>query len=69
MAQSGAAAALWDFGVRPVGVFGPHKLKDGGRDPEVGEVDIAAVESIGNVWGASPTCRTTPTSRTGASWA
>ncbi|MEU6724830.1 ABC transporter substrate-binding protein [Nonomuraea wenchangensis] len=51
VAQSGAAAALWDFGVRPIGVFGPHKLKDGGRDPEVGEVDIATVESIGNVWG------------------
>ncbi|MEV0592850.1 ABC transporter substrate-binding protein [Nonomuraea cavernae] len=51
VAQSGAAAALWDFGVRPVAVFGPHKLKDGGRDPEVGEVDIATVESIGNVWG------------------
>ncbi|MFI7611578.1 ABC transporter substrate-binding protein [Nonomuraea terrae] len=51
VAQSGAAAALWDFGVRPVAVFGPHRLKDGGRDPEVGEVDIAKVESIGNVWG------------------
>ncbi|MEU8362846.1 ABC transporter substrate-binding protein [Nonomuraea sp. NPDC048882] len=51
VAQSGAAAALWDFGVRPVGVFGPHRLKGGGRDPEVGEVDITKVESIGNVWG------------------
>ncbi|MEO3791743.1 ABC transporter substrate-binding protein [Nonomuraea sp. B10E15] len=51
VAQSGAAAALWDFGVRPVAVFGPHRLKDGGRDPEVGEVDISKVESIGNVWG------------------
>jgi len=51
VAQAAAAAALWDFGVRPVAVFGPHKLKDGGRDPEVGEVDITKVESIGNVWG------------------
>ncbi|MEQ4716961.1 ABC transporter substrate-binding protein [Nonomuraea sp. B19D2] len=51
VAQSVAAAALWDFGVRPIAVFGPHRLKDGGRDPEVGEVDIAKVESIGNVWG------------------
>ncbi|MFC5827469.1 ABC transporter substrate-binding protein [Nonomuraea insulae] len=51
VAQSAAAAALWDFGVRPIGVFGPHKLKNGGRDPEVGEVDISKVESIGNVWG------------------
>jgi iron complex transport system substrate-binding protein len=51
VAQSASAAALWDFGVRPVAVFGPHRLKDGGRDPEVGEVDITQVESIGNVWG------------------
>ncbi|MFC4011198.1 hypothetical protein ACFOY2_28505 [Nonomuraea purpurea] len=51
VAQAAAAAALWDFGVRPVAVFGPHRLKDGGRDPEVGEVDISKVESIGNAWG------------------
>ncbi|MFG1942454.1 ABC transporter substrate-binding protein [Nonomuraea sp. NPDC048826] len=51
VAQAGSAAALWDFGVRPVAVFGPHRLKDGGRDPEVGEVDISTVETIGNVWG------------------
>ncbi|PRX60792.1 hypothetical protein B0I32_116183 [Nonomuraea fuscirosea] len=37
--------------MRPVGVFGPHKLKGGGPDPEVGEVGITKVESIGNVWG------------------
>jgi iron complex transport system substrate-binding protein len=50
VAQVGAAAALWDFGVRPVGVFGPHKLKDGARDPQVGNVDIAKVTGLGNVW-------------------
>lgn len=50
VAQVGAAAALWDFGIRPIGVFGPHKLKDGGKDPQVGEVDITKVESLGNVW-------------------
>ncbi|MFF3439626.1 ABC transporter substrate-binding protein [Streptosporangium sp. NPDC002721] len=50
VAQVGAAAALWDFGVRPVAVFGPHKLKDGAKDPQVGDVDITKVESIGNVW-------------------
>ncbi|GAA0824731.1 ABC transporter substrate-binding protein [Streptosporangium amethystogenes subsp. fukuiense] len=50
VAQVGAAAALWDFGVRPVAVFGPHRLKDGTRDPQVGNVDITKVESIGNVW-------------------
>ncbi|MEU1386585.1 MULTISPECIES: ABC transporter substrate-binding protein [unclassified Nonomuraea] len=50
VAQVGAAAALWDFGVRPVAVFGPHKLADGSRDPQVGDVDIAKVEGLGNVW-------------------
>lgn len=46
----GAAAALWDFGVRPIAVFGPHKLKDGSRDPQVGNVDITKVTGLGNVW-------------------
>ncbi|MBF8192244.1 ABC transporter substrate-binding protein [Nonomuraea sp. K274] len=50
VAQVGAAAALWDFGVRPVGVFGPHKLADGAKDPQVGNVDITKVEGLGNVW-------------------
>ncbi|MFC4060621.1 ABC transporter substrate-binding protein [Planomonospora corallina] len=50
VAQVGSAAALWDFGVRPVAVFGPHKLKDGSRDPQVGNVDITEVAGLGNVW-------------------
>ncbi|MET7335216.1 ABC transporter substrate-binding protein [Nonomuraea sp. NPDC005650] len=50
VAQVGAAAALWDFGVRPVAVFGPHKLKDGAKDPQVGNVDITKVQGLGNVW-------------------
>ncbi|MBG0821801.1 ABC transporter substrate-binding protein [Planomonospora sp. ID91781] len=50
VAQVGAAAALWDFGVRPIAVFGPHRLKDGSKDPQVGPVDITKVESLGNVW-------------------
>ncbi|SDJ17808.1 ABC transporter substrate-binding protein [Nonomuraea jiangxiensis] len=50
VAQVGAAAALWDFGVRPIAVFGPHKLKDGSRDPQVGNVDLAKVVGLGNVW-------------------
>jgi iron complex transport system substrate-binding protein len=41
---------LWDLGVRPVGVFGPHKRADGTADPEVVPVDITKVEGIGNVW-------------------
>ncbi|MFG1944830.1 ABC transporter substrate-binding protein [Nonomuraea sp. NPDC048826] len=50
VAQVGAAAALWDFGVRPIGVFGPHKLQDGSRDPQAGNVDITKVTGLGNVW-------------------
>ncbi|MEV0379596.1 ABC transporter substrate-binding protein [Nonomuraea sp. NPDC050643] len=50
VAQVGSAAALWDFGVRPIAVFGPHKLKDGSKDPQVGNVDIAKVTGLGNVW-------------------
>lgn len=50
VAQVGAAAALWDFGVRPIAVFGPYKLKDGSKDPQVGNVDITKVTGLGNVW-------------------
>lgn len=50
VAQVGSAAALWDFGVRPIAVFGPHKLKDGSKDPQVGNVDITKVTGLGNVW-------------------
>ncbi|GAA3205099.1 ABC transporter substrate-binding protein [Nonomuraea roseoviolacea] len=50
VAQVGSAAALWDFGVRPVAVFGPHRLKDGSRDPQAGNVDITKVTGLGNVW-------------------
>ncbi|MEV0585719.1 ABC transporter substrate-binding protein [Nonomuraea sp. NPDC050310] len=50
IAQVSAAATLWDFGVRPLGVFGPHRLKDGAKDPEAGDIDVSKVETIGNVW-------------------
>ena len=50
VAQVTAAAALWDFGVKSVGVFGPSKLADGKPDPQVGAVDLNAVTSLGNVW-------------------
>ncbi|MFI6516452.1 ABC transporter substrate-binding protein [Spirillospora sp. NPDC050679] len=53
VAYVGAAAALWDFGVRDqlVGVYGPAKLANGQRDPQVGNVDISKVEIIGNAYG------------------
>ncbi|GAA3533865.1 ABC transporter substrate-binding protein [Amycolatopsis ultiminotia] len=50
VAQVTAAAALWDFGVKSVGIFGPSKLPDGKPDPQAGGVDPNAVTSLGNVW-------------------
>lgn len=51
VAQVTAAAALWDYGIRPVAVVGPQRLADGSPDPMVGEIDLDAVESLGEVWG------------------
>ncbi len=51
VAQVTAAAALWDYGIRPVAVIGPQRLADGSPDPMVGEMDLDAVESLGEVWG------------------
>lgn len=47
VAQVTAAAALWDFGVRPTGIFGPSKLDSGENDPQVGNVDLTKVTSVG----------------------
>lgn len=47
VAQVTAAAALWDFGIRPVGIFGPSTLDSGENDPQVGNVDLTKVTSIG----------------------
>jgi iron complex transport system substrate-binding protein len=51
VAQVGAAAALWDFGIRPIGIFGPSTKADGSKDPQAGGVDLASVTSVGNVFG------------------
>jgi len=51
VAQVGAAAALWDFGVKSVGLFGPSKKADGGQDPQSGRIDLSKVTSLGNAWG------------------
>lgn len=51
VAQVHAAAGLWDLGVRPVGVFGPQKRPDGSNDTQVGNVDLAAVQSVGSSFG------------------
>ncbi|NYI92526.1 iron complex transport system substrate-binding protein [Amycolatopsis endophytica] len=50
VAYAGSAAALWEYGIRPVGVFGPQKLADGSPDPQVGRVDLSAVTSLGNAF-------------------
>jgi iron complex transport system substrate-binding protein len=51
VAQSDAAAALWDLGIKVVGVFGPQHRPDGSKDPEIGNVDLNAVTSVGEKWG------------------
>ncbi|MBH1936536.1 ABC transporter substrate-binding protein [Streptomyces sp. AV19] len=51
VAFTGTAAALHDFGVECVGVFGPTKLKDGKPDPQAGDIDVDKVTILGNTWG------------------
>ncbi|MGW0516987.1 ABC transporter substrate-binding protein [Crossiella sp. NPDC003009] len=51
VAQSAAAGTLWDFGVKVTGVFGPQKLADGRPDPQIGNVDLNAVQSVGSTYG------------------
>lgn len=53
VAYSSAAAALWDFGVRNslVGVFGPQKGAAGKKDPQIGELDLGRVQSVGVQFG------------------
>ncbi|WP_370942237.1 ABC transporter substrate-binding protein [Amycolatopsis sp. cg5] len=50
VAYVSSAAALWDYGVHPVGVFGPQKTADGGKEVQAGNIDLGAVTSIGNAW-------------------
>ncbi|MGH3751625.1 MAG: ABC transporter substrate-binding protein [Pseudonocardiaceae bacterium] len=47
VAYIGTAAVLWDFGVRPIGVFGPQRQDDGKPEPAAGRVDLEAVKSAG----------------------
>lgn len=48
VAFSPIAGALWDLGVRPVGVFGPLTGPDGTPDPQVGNLDVEAVTWLGD---------------------
>jgi iron complex transport system substrate-binding protein len=49
VADVNAAAPLWDFGIRPVAVFGWNATEDGDFGPAGGNVDPSAVEIVGNV--------------------
>ncbi|MDM4719224.1 ABC transporter substrate-binding protein [Micromonospora sp. WMMA1363] len=53
VAFTGVAAALVDFGLDKeiVGVFGETTRSDGSKDPQAGDLDVAGVEILGNVWG------------------
>ncbi|RLP88313.1 MULTISPECIES: ABC transporter substrate-binding protein [unclassified Micromonospora] len=53
VAFTGVAAALIDFGLdkQLVGVFGETKRADGTAEPQAGDLNIEAVEILGNVWG------------------
>ncbi|MFZ5815203.1 MAG: ABC transporter substrate-binding protein [Bacillota bacterium] len=51
VAQSNAAAALWDLGFQVIGVFGPQRQANGSNDPEIGNVDLSKVTSVGEQWG------------------
>ncbi|WP_112469461.1 ABC transporter substrate-binding protein [Streptomyces triticisoli] len=47
----GVAAALYDYGVRVKGVFGPTTTKDGKADVQAGDMDVSKVTVLGNEWG------------------
>ncbi|MET9422336.1 MULTISPECIES: ABC transporter substrate-binding protein [unclassified Streptomyces] len=51
VAQSHPAAALWDFGIQPVGLFGPQKTADGKPSPQIGNVDLSKTTSVGTAFG------------------
>lgn len=48
VAQTSAAAALWDYGVRPIGIYGPGRLADGTADFQAGNIDLDAVTYLGD---------------------
>jgi iron complex transport system substrate-binding protein len=50
VAYVGVAAVLWDYGIRPVGIFGPQRREDGTPDATVGEIDLATVGSAGETY-------------------
>lgn len=51
VAYVGTAAALHDFGVECVGIFGPTKREDGRPEVLAGELDVDKTTVIGDTWG------------------
>ena len=45
------AAALWDYGLRPVGVYGTTLRPDGAPEVFAGNLDLDAVASLGETYG------------------
>ena len=50
LAQINAAATLWDFGVRPLGIWGPARTSDGEPHSNAGRVDLDTVTSVTEGW-------------------
>lgn len=48
VAYVSSAAALWDFGIHPVGVFGPQRDDDGSKSTQAGNLDLSKVTSVGD---------------------
>lgn len=45
------AAGLWDYGVRPVGIFGTPLRPDGTREVYTGDIDLERVVNISETYG------------------
>ncbi|MFJ3643429.1 ABC transporter substrate-binding protein [Streptomyces sp. NPDC090108] len=50
-AFTGVAAALYDYGIKVDGVFGPTTAKDGKADVQAGDMDVSKLTVFGNKWG------------------
>ncbi|MEV4630702.1 ABC transporter substrate-binding protein [Micromonospora sp. NPDC049523] len=51
VAQSSAAAALWDAGFQVTGVYGELGTTDGKLNYQAGNIDLSKVEVVGKTWG------------------
>ncbi|MEW6475963.1 MAG: ABC transporter substrate-binding protein [Actinomycetota bacterium] len=52
VAQVSAAATLYDYGIKPVGVFGPTVRKDGTPENLAGDLaQLGNLPSVGSAWG------------------